>query len=228
MRFNKIVFPVRRRGSTGAIGSQGPAGPLTAADEARLSKVEDLLDDGTKRVYVDGINGSDSNSGLSVASAFQSLGPAIEARDPLKVNEIEIVNSCELNDRVSLLTHARVNIVRHSSAPSDTKITVNGDSSLIFTTVFNFSISGVDIELNGVARFINAFINSFAIVRVANLIVTRTSLNTAPMFDSFGGGLLVHGQNSDFSAVSGYLFDGVAAGDDPNDVVFVETNILSA
>ena len=43
MRFNKIVFPVRRRGSTGAIGSQGPAAPLTTADETRLSEVEDLL-----------------------------------------------------------------------------------------------------------------------------------------------------------------------------------------
>ena len=227
MRFNKIVFPVRRRGSTGAIGSQGPAAPLTTADEARLSEVEELLGFRVATVYVDGTSGDDSNDG-SLSSPFLTLQAAMNANNPLHENVIRLLSDCELSGQVTIRVNTKIIIQRDPSAPVGTKIRLTGNGRITTSVTVNVDISGVDIELDNDRSLFRSFVNGLFSARIANSTVTRTETSTASIIDVFGGKCVFSVQTSDLSAVSGFVANGVAAGANPNDNVFITTNITSA
>ena len=99
---SKIAFPFRRRGATGPVGSQGPAAPLTNADEARLSEVEETIGISGGDIitlYVDGTNGDNDNDGLSRDNPLETLDAAIDLRNELKVTRIRVMSDCNHDGR---------------------------------------------------------------------------------------------------------------------------------
>ena len=231
MRFNKIVFPVRRRGSTGAIGSQGPAAPLTTADEARLATVEETIGisgGDTLTLYVDGTNGDNNNDGLSRTTALETLDAAIALRNELKVTRIRVMSDCNHDGRPVISIPCHIAIERDPPITADVKITTINNSNISLQCPATLSFTGINIELNGSSNFISCFTGSVVNLRISGVVVTSGASGTAALITRFGGALIFFAQNADFSAVLGDIFNYVASGDDPNDDVFTISNITSA
>ena len=227
MRFNKVVFPVRRRGPAGAVGSQGPAAPLTAADETRLATVEELSNFRVTIVYVDGTNGDDSNDG-SLSSPFLTLQAAISATNPLHENIIRLLSDCELSEQATIRVNSKIIIQRDLSAPVGTKIRLTGSGRITTSVTANVDVVGVDVELDNDRSLFRSFVNGILAVRIANVTVTKTSTSTASIIDVFNGKFIFSVQTSDLSAVLGFIVSGFPAGSNPNDNLFITTNITSA
>ena len=221
MNFNKIIFPMRRRGATGGTGAQGE-GVTSLLPRIDAAESRDTL----KRLYVSA-TGNPSNNGLSESNAVQTFDQALSLVGSVGQYRIMLLSDVTWSGSPIFFYNPPCSIWVEAD-DTRRKITATDTASLTVDGYLGLDLDDIDIELNatnstGLFRVRRGLMN-FNYVR-GN--VTETGSNQKHLLERTGAALLSMNLSSYTNSTNGRFLRGLDNGGDPNSNPFVTSNDTS-
>lgn len=199
-------------------------------------------------VYVDEVNGSEANNGLSIDTPKKLIDNVIDAMG-LNATEIRLLSDCTWRRKGTLNANLILNGVQKSAAapgfiPRVRRLVVQGIAENspqpgvgtfcagAFCYAGIVTVQSVDIALQDVPSDY-AYRGVFAVQNLTSFVVYSSTLTVSSpqagsVFSTILGKITASLSFVLGSGAAGHVFDGVAAGANPNNSWKYDTNITSA